>query len=50
MYVLDVRSSPAIYSLPVISDNAKIAVFGSEFVDYPVLRLVGILILIDKEI
>ena len=48
--ILDIRTTPAIDPLPVISDDTEIASFTCEYTDDVVLELIGILVFVYHEV
>ena len=48
--ILNIRTTPAIDPLPVISDDTEIASFACEYTDDIVLELIGILVFIHHEV
>jgi hypothetical protein len=48
--IFDIGSTPAIYPLPVISDDTEIATFAREDADDVILERIGILVFIDHEV
>ena len=48
--ILDIGSSPAIDTLPVITDDTEIFRFGGKYTDGFILQCIGILVFIDHKI
>ena len=46
--ILYIRASELVYTLIVVADYAEVFMLGGEQADQPVLRVVGILILVDQ--
>ena len=49
-YVLDVRAPPSVDRLVVVAHGADVVVSGGEVLDEQVLRVVGILVLVDEQV